>query len=131
MRNGPSLGGQNAGAATFSRFVSTIPRKRGIRLWTTLQVPMSGPDVEHAGGYEDPLQPLSVTLGSEIDGSSVSLSCLFRKLSLPIGCLYLSGFGLKLGPPLLVPIRRFFSFSVISLAKCEPDKCEPDKSEHQ
>jgi hypothetical protein len=48
--------GQNAGAATFSRFVSTIPRKRGIRLWTTLQVTKSGPDVEHAGGYEDPLQ---------------------------------------------------------------------------
>jgi hypothetical protein len=41
--------GQNAGAATFSRFVSTIPWKRRIRLWATLQVPKSGPNVDMLG----------------------------------------------------------------------------------
>jgi hypothetical protein len=41
MRNGPSLQ-IRAGAATFSRLVSTIPQERWIRLSATLQVPKNG-----------------------------------------------------------------------------------------
>src|SRR6185295_18693890 len=39
----PLLREEIAGAATFSRFVSTIPRERWIRLSATLQVPKNGP----------------------------------------------------------------------------------------
>lgn len=41
-RNGPRQGRVRAGAATFSRFVSTIPREQWVRLWATLLVPKNG-----------------------------------------------------------------------------------------
>jgi hypothetical protein len=47
---------------------------------------------------------------------------LLRKLRLSIS---LCDFGLKLGPPLFVPVRDFCAFNRgQSLAKCEPDKSE-------
>jgi hypothetical protein len=49
LKTAPALWEGVAGAATFSRFVSTIPRERWIRLSATLQVPKTGPDVGLAG----------------------------------------------------------------------------------
>jgi hypothetical protein len=56
---------------------------------------------------------------------SPSVPRLLRKLRLPFG-LRLSEIGLKLGRPLLIPIRYFCELDLIalSLVKCEPDKSE-------
>jgi hypothetical protein len=65
----PPLCEEVAGAATFSRFVSTIPGELCIRLSATLQVPKNGPDA----GWQLNVFPRSVQYWTDVANFPASI----------------------------------------------------------
>jgi hypothetical protein len=98
----PQLRRDRAGAATFSRFVSTIPRERWIRLSATLQVPKSGPDAGLGGStilrvlftIEPTLPPVPASIATPFRAGHVWLSqsmCAWTGEAISVSGLDLSG----------------------------------------